>query len=194
MKKYLLMLILILIPNFSFAWQTIPAENLYRLSENEQYLLQIIPMAESVNNLSHRLERDELTVIVYEKQSKKNKDIAETIYWWQEISFFRIKLPDTVKDKFAEAIQAIISNDGNRIIIRSLVNPMGAINPINELFIYNRKGSLLRNFSKKDIFDLEGTFFGEQGLSLKIDEGKHQLNISLDNSNKTINLKSMNMK
>lgn len=189
MKRFLFIALFLLIANVAVAWQPPLPENIYSLSENQQYLLQVIPMFTLMaENIPHGIQRNKLTALIYKKQQSKN---IEGFYWWQEISFFRVRHPDTVSEAFAAAAQALISNDGNRIIIQSLVNPMAAISTLNELFIYDSSGNLLEDFSENDIFQLDGTFSGERILSLKIDEKKYQLKIKSDSRVKIINLNDM---
>jgi hypothetical protein len=154
MKKITLFLLLCLITISSYAYQPLPPEVKYHISENEKYLLEILPCSKQyfeIEGSNYGLRRTALIIISYKKQSVKTG--SEDVFYWQEMSFFRKNHPDSVTDGFpAEAIQGIISNDGNIIAILAQVNPMASIQPVDVLYIYGRAGDLLKSISQEKIF------------------------------------------
>ncbi len=172
------------------AYQPLPPELKYHISQNERYLLEILPCSkQSAEDTKHGLQRNALTIVIYEKEDIL---IGETkVYYWQEQTFFRVKHPDSVANTLAEAIQGVISNDGNCIVILSQVNPMARIHPVDDIHVYDRSGNLLKSFSQEEIFKNQI----KDVLSISIDEKKYQIKaVSVEGETKYISLKTFKIK
>lgn len=191
MKK--LLLLLCMITTASYAYQPLPPEVKYQISQNEKYLLEILPCSKQsfeIKGSKYGLERNALTIISYEKRSVKIGD--EEAYYWQEMSFFRVNHPDSVTDGFpTEAIQGVISNDGNIIAILAQVNPMARIQPVDDIYIYDRSGNLLESISQEEIFKGQR----KDIRSISIDEKNNTIRAtSIEDENRHIDLKTFEIK
>jgi len=172
-KFWVLLLFWIFLFDISAAFcfeEPIP-KTIHETSSNNQYLLEILPLFTTSEIVPESLERNELIVIVYEMKKKEFKDVDEPISWWEEVAFFRVGHPHNVHDGNAEVQKALITNDGNRIIIHSLFNPMAFTNDKKEVYIYDQKGNLIKSLSNNDIFDGNQ----ESVRDLSIDENNNQL-------------------
>ena len=83
-------LLFLLLIGLSFAYEAPVPETIYSTSENQQYLLQILPILEvGAKKVDCGISRNKLTVLVYQKESRRISDLEKPIDSWQEISFFR---------------------------------------------------------------------------------------------------------
>ena len=194
LKKYLFIACsFLLVTNLAFGYEPLPPETIYSISENQQYLLQITPMSkQAVENIPYEIKRNSLTIIIYEKRSTEIEGVSETIYYWQEISFFRVKHPDSGSGGWlAETRQGIISNDGNRIMILSQINPMARIRPVNDIYVYDRSGNMLKSFTQEELFLNEVKDIN----SISMDENNYQMKVvSIEGEIKNIDLNNFKIK
>ena len=166
----------------AFCYEAPIPEQIYATSENEQYLLHIIPMFESPPEIKNFIERKALIVTIYKKNI--SRVMNEEITSWVEISQFRAQHPSPDVKGFAEVRTALISNDGNFIVVQSEENVM-AIHDVKVLFIYDKSGHQIAGYSPRYFYNRAGNLSNAH-VSIRIDNEKRQLLVQYTETDKKI--------